>query len=176
MKKNLMSVLIMALVFVNVVLSGVIMMTLVPSAKKANELITQVGSAIDLELNSGKNFNANTIPIDQTDVITLTGEQPETFTLKSGSDGKEHYVVTKVSITLNKSDTDYEQMKPLLVDANREILLQEVISNTFLKYSLEDIKSSEGQEEVRNEMLEQMQDIFDSDFIVAVNFSSPNYQ
>ena len=68
MKKNLMSVLIMALVFVNVVLSAVIMITLVPAAKQSNELITKVSSAIELELEGGKVYNANTIPVDNTSV------------------------------------------------------------------------------------------------------------
>lgn len=174
MKKNLMSVLIMALVFVNVVLSGVIMMTLVPAAKQSNELIEQVCGAINLELESGKQFNANTIPIDQTEVITLTGDEVPTYTLKEGADGERHYVVTKVSITLNKADSDYETARPLI--DGREVLLREVISDTFLKYTLDSITTPEGQEEVRNDMLEQMQELFDSDFIVAVNFSETNYQ
>lgn len=174
MKKNLMSVLIMALVFVNVVLSGVIMITLVPTAKKSNELIAQVCGAIELELDSGKAFNSNTIPIDQTEVITLTGEAAETFTLKKGSDGEMHYVVTKVSITLNKSDSDYAEKQPLI--ANREALLQEIISDTFRRYTLDDIMSNEGQEEVRNDMLEQMQELFDSDFIAGISFSGTNYE
>ena len=94
MKKNLMSVLIMALVFVNVVLSAVIMITLVPTAKQSNELITQVCTAIKLELESGKVYNANTVPLDQTDVVLITGEDVQTFTLKRGADNEDHYVVT----------------------------------------------------------------------------------
>lgn len=176
MKKNLMSVLIMALVFVNVVLSAVIMITLVPTAKQSNELITQVCSAIKLELESGKVYNANTIPVGQTAVRTLTGETAGTFTLKKGADGKDHYVVTKVSITLNKEDSDYEELEPQIGEENREILLQEIVSNTFIKYTYEEINTDEGQENVRNDMLEQMQELFDSDFIVAVNFSETNYQ
>lgn len=178
MKKNLMSVLIMALVFVNVVLSAVIMITLVPTAKQSNKLITEVCSAIKLELESGKVYNANTIPIDQTEVITLTGDDVQTFTLKPTvtSEGKkeDHYVVTKVSVTLNVKDTDYEEKQPQI--ANREVLLQEIATNTFLKYTYDEIRTPEGQEEIRADMLEQMQELFDSDFIVAVNFSETNYQ
>ncbi len=175
MKKNLMSVLIMALVVVNVVLSGVIMMTLVPTAKQSNELIAKVCSAIELELESGKVHNPNTIPIEQTDVVNLTGEDVQTFTLKKGADGKDHYVVTKVSVTLNTADSDYEEKKPLI--ENREELLKQIVSNTFLKYDYDTLRSSdEVQEEIRDQMLEQMQDLFDSDFMVAVNFSETNYQ
>lgn len=175
MKKNLMSVLIMALVFINVVLSAVVMMTLVPSAKKSNQLIEEVCNAIELELNSGKVYNANSIPIDQTDVINLTGDTEQTFTLKgTDENGKRHYVVTEVSITLNKADDDYAEMSALI--PGREKLLSQIISNTFLKYTLDEITTPEGQESVRDDMLFEMQDLFDSDFIVAVNFSGTNYQ
>ncbi len=175
MKKNLMSVLIMALVFINVVLSAVIMMTLVPSAKQSNKLIQEVCNAIELELNSGKVYNVSSSPIDQTDVISLTGDSEGTFTLKgTDADGKRHYVVTEVSITLNKADDDYEEMSLLI--PGREKLLKEIVSNTFLKYTLDEVTTTEGQESVRDDMLFEMQDLFDSDFIVAVNFSSTNYQ
>ena len=82
----------------------------------------------------------------------------------------------QVSITLNKEDSDYEELEPKIAEENREVLLQEIVSNTFSKYTYDEINTDEGQENVRNDMLEQMQELFDSDFIVAVNFSETNYQ
>lgn len=79
-----------------------------------------------------------------------------------------------MSITLNKADDDYEEMSLLI--PGREKLLKEIVSNTFLKYTLDEVTTTEGQESVRDDMLFEMQDLFDSDFIVAVNFSSTNYQ
>ncbi len=174
MKKNLMSVLIMALVFVNVVLSAVIMITLVPTAKQSNKLITEVCTAIKLELESGKVYNANTIPVEQTDVVVISGDDVQTFTLKRGADNEDHYVVTKVSAVLNKLDTDYETKKGLI--EGRESLLQEIAINTFLKYTYDEIRTDEGQEEIRSDILEQIQELFDSDFIVAINLSETNFQ
>ncbi len=174
MKKNLMSVLIMALVFVNVVLSAVIMMTLVPTAKQSNKLITEVCTAIKLELESGKVYNGNTIPIDQTDMVLITGDDVQTFTLKRGADNEDHYVVTKVSAVLNKLDTDYETKKGQI--EGREALLQEIVINTFLRYTYDEIRTDEGQEEIRSDILDQMQELFDSDFIIAITFSETNYQ
>ncbi len=174
MKKNLMSVLIMALVFVNVVLSAVIMITLVPAAKQSNELISQVCSAIDLELDSGKVYNMSEVPIEQLDVVNLTGEDVATFTLKDSADGKPHYAIMNVSISFNKEDSDYADKKALV--EGREALLQEIISSTFLNYTFEEVKTADGQEKIRDEMLEKIQELFDTDCIVAVNFSNPNYQ
>ena len=48
MKKNLMSVLILALVLVNLILTGILTITILPQTKKSNELVNKVCSAIDL--------------------------------------------------------------------------------------------------------------------------------
>ena len=64
MKKNLMSVLILALVVANLILTAILMISVVPQTKKANELVTKVCSAIDLELEGGKEKSAIDIPMD----------------------------------------------------------------------------------------------------------------
>ena len=56
MKKNLLSVLILALVLANLILSAILAFSIIPQTKKANELINKVCNAIDLELESGKNI------------------------------------------------------------------------------------------------------------------------
>lgn len=174
MKKNLMSVLIMALVFVNVILSAVIMITLVPATKQSNELVTKVCNAIDLELESGKVYNANTIPVDQLEIVKITGEEAGTFNLKNTPGDKDmHYAVADVSISLNKQDDDYGTLQPQI--EGKVDLLKEIVSKTFMKYTYEEVITSDGQDEVREAMLEQMQDLFDSDFIVAVTING-NYQ
>ena len=53
MKKNLISVVILALVFANFVLTALLMFSVLPETKKANTLIEKVCPAIDLDLNSG---------------------------------------------------------------------------------------------------------------------------
>ena len=77
---------------------------------------------------------------------------------------------------MDKTDSDYEEKAPQIEQEGREVLLQEIVSNTFLNYTYDEVRSPEGQVKVRNDMLLQMQELFDSDFIVAVNFSETNYQ
>ena len=73
MKKNLMSVLILALLVVNLVLTAITMISIVPSAKKSNELIGEVCTALDLELASGRNANLASVPIENLVPYTLDG-------------------------------------------------------------------------------------------------------
>ena len=61
MKKNLLSVLILALVLANLILSAILAFSIIPQTKKANELINKVCNAIDLELESGKNIQ---VPVE----------------------------------------------------------------------------------------------------------------
>ena len=48
MKKSLMTVIILALVFANFVMTAIMMFSVLPQTKKANEMITRVCEAIDL--------------------------------------------------------------------------------------------------------------------------------
>ena len=55
MKKNLMTVIILALVLVNLVLTAILAFTIIPQTRKSNQLIDKIASAIDLELEDGGN-------------------------------------------------------------------------------------------------------------------------
>ena len=55
MKKNLLAVIILALVLVNLILTAVLVFSIIPQTKKSNELIDQVCAAINIELEGGQN-------------------------------------------------------------------------------------------------------------------------
>ena len=63
-------------VFANFVLTAIMMFTIVPTTQKANELITRVCEAIDLELNSGAATGLSNLParrINSNDTPAITG-------------------------------------------------------------------------------------------------------
>ena len=107
MKKNSISVLILALVFANFVLTAILMFSVLPETKKANTLIEKVCSAIDLDLNSGAASGVSNVPIDQQDIYKVNAGEKITTNLAKGSDGKNHYAVLKVSLVLNKKSDNY---------------------------------------------------------------------
>ena len=90
MKKNLVTVITLALVLVNLVLTVVLTISIVPETKKANELITKVCGAIDLDLESGSATSAENIPIEDLEVYNI--EDKMTINLKKGEDGKDHFL------------------------------------------------------------------------------------
>ena len=93
MKKNLISVIILALVFVNFVLTALLVFTVLPETKKANKMIEDVCAAIDLELNSGAASGTSNVPIDQIEDFALNGGESMTISLATDENGKSHYAV-----------------------------------------------------------------------------------
>ncbi len=170
MKKNLMSVLILALLIVNLVLTSILTITILPQTKKSNELISQVCSAINLELQSGEVTDASTIPMDQIEVYNLTDSL--TISLKDSKDGSEHYAVISASISMNKKSDDYDTYGKTI--SEKESLIANEINNIVSKYTIEEMK--EDQQSVQNEILADLQKMFDSDFIVGVAFKNVTYQ
>ena len=63
MKKNLLTVIILALVLVNLILTAVLAFSVIPQTKKSNELIDQVCAAINIELEGGQNKDSSAVPI-----------------------------------------------------------------------------------------------------------------
>ncbi len=170
MKKNLITVITLALVVMNLVLTVILTITILPETKKANELITKVCSAIDLDLESGSATSNANIPIDQIDVYDI--EDQQTINLKSSGDGKEHFAMITVSISMDKKNKDYKDLQPE-VEKKVELIKGE-INNIVSQYTIDEIKNN--QSAVQNEILKDLQKMFGSDFIVAVGFPTAQYQ
>ena len=96
MKKNLMTVVILALVFANFVMTAIMMFSVLPQTQKANEMITKVCEAIDLELNSGAAVGLSNLPISQIETYDVAAGEAMTINLKDGGYGQ-----ISVSISVN---------------------------------------------------------------------------
>lgn len=170
MKKNLITVITLALVVVNLVLTVILTITILPETQKANELITKVCSAIDLDLESGSATSNANIPIDQIEVYNIDNEQ--TINLKQDGDGKDHFAMITVSISMDTKNSDYKDLKPQVEE--KVNLIKGDINNIVSQYTIDEIKNN--QSAVQDEILKDLQKMFGSDFIVAVGFPTAQYQ
>jgi flagellar basal body-associated protein FliL len=166
MKKNLISVLILVLVLVDTILTAILLITVLPQSQKANELITKVCSAIDLELESGETVNTSQVPIADQEVYDIADSL--TINLKKDTDGTDHYAVLTVSLTLNKTDEDYETYQPTL--STNESMIKSTINNVVSGYTYDEIRND--QQAVQDAILEELQTMFDSDFIIGVGWTA----
>ena len=156
MKKNLITVITLALVVVNLVLTVILTITILPETQKANELITKVCSAIDLDLESGSATSNANIPIDQIEVYNIDDEQ--TINLKQDGDGKDHFAMITVSISMDTKNSDYKDLKPQVEE--KVNLIKGDINNIVSQYTIDEIKNN--QSAVQDEILKDLQKMFGS--------------
>ena len=148
------------------------MFTIIPQTKKSNQLIDQVCSAINLELQSGENTPATPeVPIEDVETYAIT--DGFTVNLKQGEDGKQHYAVFSVSLSLNTKSDGYKSIGTEGLKA-KETLIKNDINTIVSGYTMEQFR--EDEQSVKDAILEDLQEMFGSDFIVGVSFSSVNTQ
>lgn len=168
MKKNLVSIVILALVLANLILTAILAFTIIPQTKKSNELIDRVCAAINLELEGGQ--NESSIPIEDIEVYNITNSF--TVNLADNGDGKKHYAVFSVGLSMNIKSEGYKTYGGAEGLAEKETIIQDEINTIVGAYTVEEF-NADGQKAVKAEILKAMQDKFGgTDFIVGVNFSS----
>lgn len=162
MKKNLMTVIILALVVANLVLTAIMMFTIVPQTKKANEMITKVCEAIDLELNSGAATGLSNLPIDQIETYDVADGETITVNLKDGG-----YAVVSVCISVNNESETYEDSttEPL---STKESIIKDSIIEIVGNYSKDELNASK--DDVKSELLKTLQKTFGADYVVGISF------
>lgn len=170
MKKNLMSVIIMALVLANLILTAILAFTIIPQTKKSNELIDQVCSAINIELEGGQNKDVAAVPIEDIEVYNITDSF--TVNLASNGDGKKHYAIFSVGLSMNTKSEGYKTYGGAEGLTEKETIIRSEINSIVSAYTVDEF-GSDAQKSVKQEILEAMQAMFGgTDFIVGVNFSS----
>lgn len=168
MKKNLISVIILALSLANFILTALLVFTILPETKKANQLITDVCSAIDLELNSGAASGTSNVPLDQIEVFQLNGGEAMTINFKIGDDGKNHYAVLKASLSLNTGSDNYKTNSPEILSA-KEDLIKNDLYQIFGKYTMTEARRDT--EVLKKEIVKDLQSMFGKDYVVGINFA-----
>lgn len=168
MKKNLISVIILALTLANLVMNALLIFTVLPETKKANQLIDSVCQAIDLDLQSGASTGLSDLPIDKIETYAINGGETMPINLKS-TDGKNHYAVLAISLSLNKESENYSKYSPTVLAEYEDIMKNDIIQ-IVNQYTKEEFDANPQQ--VQDEILNDMGSMFGTDYIVGVNFSS----
>ena len=169
MKKNLMSVIILALCFANLVLSAVLMFTVLPETKKANALIDDICSAISLDLNSGAATSTSNIPIDEIEVYSVNGGSTITTNLADDGTGSTCYIVFAITLSLNTNSDNYAVYTQDVL-TERDTIISNAILKIVKSHTLDEVESD--LDSIEDEILVEMQDMFGSDYIVGVNIPS----
>lgn len=167
MKKNMLSILILALLIVNVALTSVMMFTMMGTNKKTARLIDGISTALSLEIADPTQEGVEeTSEVAMEDIKVYQIPDQLTIGLAKGADGKSHYCVVSVSLSLNTKDPDYEKYNETLgdnVDMIKDKIFQVVGSHT-----IEEAESNT--DGLREEILEALQSMYGSKFIYNIVF------
>ena len=173
MKKNLISIVILALLIANIVLTSIMMFSVMSTNKKTAALVSDVAAAISLDLGTGEGSTeeeaelvsmADTIPYTIADMTIPLRKDPE-------GDGKDHFAMISVTLSINSKHDDYKTYGDL---STREDLIKGQINEVISQYTVD--QARENQKVIEDEILSRIQTMFDSDFIFDVSLSSTLYQ
>ena len=95
-----------------------------------------------------------------------------TVNLKESADGKEHYATVAISISMDTENEGYKTYGETLTD--RESLIKSEINKVISEYTFEEFNAD--QQGVQDAILAALQELFGSDFIFSVGFSTVTSQ
>lgn len=167
MKKNILTIIIMAMCLINIVLSAILIFVMVPTANKSIKLVNKVAQLIDLELESPEYEMAN---LSVSDIETYLIEERLTCRLAK-SDDIDHYAVLYLSLSLNKTHDDYSELQPYI--SQYENNMKEIVTDEFAKFTIDEVV--EMKDKIKDQVLVRIQELFKSDFIINISFGNIMY-
>lgn len=171
MKKNLISIIILMLLIVNIVLSSVTLFSVMGTNRKTAALVTDIAAAVNLDLGAGNESQQEAVSVSMADVVTHDIAEM-TIPLKKGEDGKDHYALLSITISMNSKDKDYEVYGADI--ASRESLIKGEINDVVAQFTVD--QARDNSHYIEEQILERIQTLFDSKFIYDVTISGALYQ
>ncbi len=172
MKKNLLTVLILALLVVNIALTAVMMISVMGTNKKTADLVTNIATVMNLELTiPGEEEAKEPVSLADTEVYNLTGSMTIPLAKEEGTD-KQGYIVFDVALSINKKHKDYKKYGGDEKLAERESLIKDAINSTVSRHTESECEDFNT---LRDEILKAVQDLYGSDFVYNVAISGVKF-
>ena len=165
MKKGLINIILLVLAITNIVLTAIMVFAVVPAMNSANDLVSKVSSAINLEKENQTQYTDG-ISIDN--LIVYNFESKVTVALSGSSDDNVQFGVT---LSLDKTAEGYNDYKDRL--ATDETRMITTIQNVVSKYTITEIQNNQAAilEEITlklREMYNNTMFIYDTAFVNIV--------
>lgn len=172
MKKNLLSVLVLALVLVNVILSAVMMFSVLSTNRKTAALVNSVASILNLELEQPGAEAEKEVPMSNLSFWEIEGKM--TIPLVS-DDGKNHFVVLEgVAFSMNTKEKGYKTYGEDVAAGVYASVIKDAITSTVNQYTVEECTNNF--DAIKAEILANVKQLFDKDFIHSIAISNRQIQ
>lgn len=178
MKKNMLSIITLALLLVNIILTAVMMFSTTSTNRKVADLVTNITTALNLELTApGEKSPEEQISLADTEVYALTGSMTIPTAVEADAEGKskQGYLMCNVSFSINTKHSDYKKNGSAEAMAGREELIKDIVNSVVSKHTISELQADAGLEGLKAEILAAVQDLYKSDFIYKVSISEVKY-
>ena len=146
MKKNILTIIIMASCLLNLILTAVIVFAVVPTMNKTSQLVDKVATAIDLETDeeASGDYSIDNLKPDE-------------------GDNTSHFAVLEgVTISFNKEAEDYKEVSESV--KAKDVYITEIVKETIADQSMKTL----NQNAVKEQALAKIQDLYGSKCIVRL--------
>lgn len=173
MRKNLLSVIILALTVVNIAMTAFMMFTVIPANKKTIALVGDVASAMQLELTDPTlaGTTEQAVSVEDTDTYDIADQM--TISLRRGEDGKDHYAILSVSLCMNTKSDDYKTYGADI--SSKESMIKNEVNDAIGSLTYDECQAMTTSE-VQSVVLQKIQAMYGSDFIYKVVFRDIIFQ
>lgn len=166
MKKNLISIVILALLIVNIVLTAIMMFSVTSTNKKTASLVTDIASAISLDLGTEEEVIKEVVSMEDTTTYTIADmtipfKKSVTVDENGQQDSRDHYALLSVTFSMNSKHKDYKNYGEDMT--SREELIKGKIFEVINQHTMEEAQADT--EAIRLSILQKIQELFGSDFI-----------
>lgn len=165
MKKNMISVIILAICIINLVFNILLVFVFMPSATKTNKLITDISEILDLEIASQSNGNGT---FDVSNLAAFELAQGNPINLAADGSDEIHVVQYGLTINLDKTASDYSKTNDNLTASTA--LIYDTVRGIIGKYTYAQCTDVAVQEQIKEEILASLRETFDTECIYSVSF------
>lgn len=163
MKKNILTIVIMAASLINLVLSAVLIFSVMPAMNKTSNLVDKVASVIDLEIEDA-DADAEDYTIQDLLPYSIDYETSLKINLQKEADGDPHYALLDgIVVSYNSKADDYSKINETIT-AN-DVYVQDIVKETIAEYGMTTIDETK----VRQEAVKKLQERYDTKCIVDIS-------
>ncbi|MBQ3789426.1 MAG: flagellar basal body-associated FliL family protein [Lachnospiraceae bacterium] len=174
MKRNMLAIIILAVSIVNLAMTAFMMLTVMNTNSKTVKLIGDVAAAVNIDnttiIPSGGSSPAS-VPMDKTATYDIGGDDKMTIAFQPGEDGDTHYAQVEVVLSMNMDSEGYKTYGATMDE--RKSIIRSTILEIMQAYTVDEVRGNEAA--IQQQILEALQQLFDSDFIFKVSFSNIQY-
>ena len=168
MKKNILTIIVMAVSIVNLVLGIVLVFSIVPASNKTAALVDKVASVIDLNIDD-PNSEEQDYTIDDLVAYTKTYDSAVNINLKKDAgDASNHYTqLAGFTISFNSKADDYKKVSESI--QTNDIYVDDIVKETLGSYTATTLDLVK----VRSEIVKKIQAKYNTKAVVEISLKDP---